>query len=317
MSNLLKYPSSPGPVEDGEDWLAELLIRTIEQGSEPDDIDDRGRHRGRRINEEIFYSAAIARLVDSRDDVSALSVGSSCTDDTFRTEIAVEVARLPKPTAFRRLFWELLEFDHADDELNSIPVPQGFGKLVVQASRDDFKIITAVSYLDDLAEQTPAIRQLGKEIGRRYGESLFIASKDGTSGALFCLCSGASEPRLLPVHDAQTVDKAIELLLPLGPEGSGFGATITAANVDKAISDLGTDWELKRWLHDSLPISDSWLTHQVAASKILDHDIQIDLFRKLAILWPWEARREDLVPKQPEALQVYQSLLKGNLRLAA
>jgi RNA polymerase sigma factor (sigma-70 family) len=319
MAQLL-WSSTPEVAEDAEAWLTSVLQRAIEDSYGEEETGNAGKRvRGRSIQEDVFYSATIDRLEDSSDSQDIMPTALGVESDPLRLEVAAELSRLPDQSAFKRLFRGLLEFDLADETVSlTSKVANNFESPVIRATRDDLKIATVVTYgAGDLSGEVAGVYHLAHEIGRKYGDSLLIVSHHQQKNqVILCQCSGVEKPRLFPVYDDETVQRATEVLVAMAPESSGAGSISASLKIEKSLSVLNSGEEMRRWARETRPISEAWLTLQISSSKLLGHDLQIELFRKLAILWPRESRGEAVVPREREAVGVYEELFIHNIRLA-
>ncbi|GEM_PF-6477520 len=295
-------------LEDDDEWLTRLR----QDGALENDIGPRQTvARGRRLMEEV---GDVAEDREEGDDL--LDLASSGDVEILSDEVAAELGRLPAESALKKVFWELLEFEPADDSVpRDLVVPTGIGGVRIIASLEKCAVLIATTHSDDgLEKDIKDLRVLAKNAQKIFGTVVIVARHDQqVRTVLLGICSAAS-PRFFPlVRDPARMEAARALVRLNSSLGSGGNSNLKA---DDGVSDAG-DAELSRWLSSTRPISEHWLELQVTSSRLLSAEEERELFSRLAKLWPQHEREANDYPLSPEACRVFNALLRANLRMAA
>lgn len=247
---------------------------------------------------------------------------SSAISDSLLLEIKEAVMGLPSENAFKKLFWELLEFEQVDLPVSrslAEHTPEDFDIPAIKAESDALKVIATTLYGDDvLSGYRDAVSSLAAQTAREYDTTLLVIGSSNQKGhALLVLCSREASPRIYPVYDRDSTDEISRILLGTAHQVTDLGGLAAFTYLEKAFSEEQRSNHFRKWVNQQRKASDWWIWHQYSKTKVLSPEKQIELLKKLSELWPQDIRNTSLLPTEATARRLYDILFIRNMRLAA
>ena len=260
---------------------------------------------------------------DRKEKYTALQQDfSSLANDSLVMEIKGAVVGLPAEEAFKKLFWEILEFEPVDLPVSrrlTDAIPRDFDTPVISAESDSLKVITVTLHSENgLSEDRAAVISLANEVGKEYETALLVVGSASQPGqALLVLCSRETNSRIYPIYDQNSAVEVARILAETASQVTDIGGFAAFAYLDEAFSEEQRDLHFRKWVSEQRELSDWWIWHQYSKTKVLSNQKQIELLKMLAELWPFEVRNTSLVPSESKARRLYDILFVRNMRMAA